>query len=77
MAEPFDALADRLDAISEDIADAALDDLKSSVRRGDQKRSGTERSLTQARRAVEKAAHLLRSIGESDDRSADRSDDFD
>ncbi|MCU1396261.1 MAG: hypothetical protein JWM34_4689 [Ilumatobacteraceae bacterium] len=64
MSETYDSLADRLDAIAEEIADAALSDLKSAVRRGDAKRSSTERSLTQARRAVEKAAHLLRSIGD-------------
>ena len=75
MSDAFDALAERLDAISEDIADAALDDLKSSVRRGDSKRSTTERSLTQARRAVEKAAHLLRSIGNP--AGAHGSDEFD
>lgn len=71
MSAGFDAMAERLGAISDEIAEAALDDLKSAVRRGDQKRSSTERTLTQARRAVEKAAHLLRSIG------ADTSDDID
>ncbi|MCU1399678.1 MAG: hypothetical protein JWN62_2787 [Acidimicrobiales bacterium] len=76
MSDMFDSLADRLDAISEDIADAALADLKSSVRRGDAKRSGTERTLTQARRAVDKAAHLLRAIGE-DAGAASSSDELD
>ncbi|MCU1387175.1 MAG: hypothetical protein JWL72_513 [Ilumatobacteraceae bacterium] len=75
MSDTFDSLADRLDAISEDIADSALADLKSSVRRGDAKRSGTERTLTQARRAVEKAAHLLRSIGEDTDSAGAASSD--
>ncbi len=62
MSEQFDALCQRLDALSEDLADLALADLSSAVRRGEQKRPARERTLTQARRAVEKAAHLLRSI---------------
>ena len=79
MSENVDGLVERLDAISEEIAEAALADLKGAVRRGDQKRSSTERTLTQARRAVEKAAHLLRSLdegGQSGD-VARESDDFD
>jgi len=80
MSETFNALAERLDAISEEIAEAALADLTLAVRRGDAKRSGTERSLTQARRAVEKAAHLLRAINDGDAGSGQRdgaSDDSD
>jgi hypothetical protein len=62
MSDEFDALCQRLDALSEDLADLALADLGSALRRGEQKRPARERTLTQARRAVEKAAHLLRSI---------------
>jgi hypothetical protein len=58
----FDSLAERLDAISEEVADTALNELKAAVRRGEQKRPAAERTLTQARRAIEKAAHLLRSL---------------
>ena len=58
----FESLAEQLDAISEQIAETALDELKAAVRRGEQKRPATERTLTQARRAVEKAAHLLRNV---------------
>ena len=72
MNDAFDALAGRLDAISEEIAEAALDDLKAAVRRGEQKRPSTERTLTQARRAVEKAVHLLRSL--EDDVGSDHFD---
>jgi hypothetical protein len=78
MSETFDALAERLDSIAEDIAEAALADLKSAVRRGDSKRSSTERSLTQARRAIEKAAHLLRAINDDGEAGSDAgSDNFD
>ncbi len=62
MIEQFQVLADRLDVIAEELADVALAELGTAVRRGDQKRPATERTLTQARRAVEKAAHLLRSM---------------
>ena len=60
--EAFESLAEQLDAISEQIAETALDELKAALRRGEQKRPARERTLTQARRAVEKAAHLLRSV---------------
>ncbi len=52
-------LADRLDAISEDLAELAIDELRSALgsRTG---RPEHEKRITQARRAVEKAAHLLR-----------------
>jgi hypothetical protein len=62
MGGSYDELADRLDAISEDLADAAIGALSAAARRGDRSRPATEKTVTQARRAVEKAAHLLRSI---------------
>lgn len=62
MSDSFESLAARLDEISEEIADVALAELSSAVRRGEQKRPAAERTLTQARRAVEKAAHLLRHV---------------
>ncbi len=58
----LDSIADRLDLIAQDIADMAIAELRTAVRRGDQKRPTSERTLTQARRAVDKAAHLLRSL---------------
>ena len=42
----------KLESLAEDLADLALDALR-------QRDSGAERRLTRARRAVEKAAHLL------------------
>lgn len=62
MTESFESLAERLDEISEEIAEVALTELKAAVRRGEQKRPAAERTLSQARRAVEKAAHLLRHL---------------
>jgi hypothetical protein len=53
-------LADRLDTIAEELSDLALDVLRQAVDRGDAARPAEEKRLSQARRAVEKAAHLLR-----------------
>lgn len=61
----LDELAGRLEAIAEDLADAALDRLRQSadtVRSGGEPDPGLvaeEKRITRARRAVEKAATLL------------------
>ncbi|HZM54088.1 MAG TPA: hypothetical protein VFC03_03585 [Acidimicrobiales bacterium] len=61
----LDELADRLGAIAEDLADAALDRLRQNadtVRSGGEPDPGLvaeEKRITRARRAVEKAATLL------------------
>ena len=52
-------MIDKLKAISEQLADKALDALKQAHAAGESKRPETERTLTQARRAVEKAISLL------------------
>jgi hypothetical protein len=62
-------LADRLHSIAEELADLALDRLSEASRtagRGeppDPDQLAEERRLTRARRAVEKAANLLRGPG--------------
>lgn len=58
--EQREVLAERLDAIAEEVADLALASLREALERGDSGRPADEKRLTQARRAVEKAAHLLR-----------------
>lgn len=68
-------LADRLDAISEEIASIAIDELKQALRRGEAKRPDSEKRLTQARRAIDKAAHLLR--GQQGESDSGQSDQFD
>jgi hypothetical protein len=55
-----EALADRLDAIGEELADLVLEHLRAALERGETTRPPEEKQLTQARRAVEKASHLLR-----------------
>jgi hypothetical protein len=52
-------MIDKLKAISEQLADKALDALKQAHAAGESKRPEIERTLTQARRAVEKAISLL------------------
>lgn len=70
MSEREAELAERLDAIAEELAELAIDTLRAAITdpAGADRRPDTERRLTQARRAVEKAAYLLRRAGgESDD----------
>ncbi len=58
-------LRDRLAAIAEDLADAALDKLRAAAD-GDAHAANEERKITRARRAVEKAVHLLGGANETD-----------
>ncbi|MEI7966990.1 MAG: hypothetical protein WCH94_05305 [Actinomycetota bacterium] len=57
--ESINDMISRLESISEELADKALDALKSAHREGAIKRPETERQLTTARRAIEKAIGLL------------------
>ena len=52
-------LIERLRQISEELADRALDELKEAHRTGATKRPDSEKSISQARRAVEKAIATL------------------
>lgn len=58
----YDHLADRLDQLAEELDEAAFDQLREAVADGEVERPGTDKTLMQARRAISKAAHLLRSI---------------
>jgi len=55
----FDEIIEKLKSVSEILADKALDALKEAHQAGETKRPELERTLTQARRAVEKAISLL------------------
>jgi hypothetical protein len=66
MTADFDELADRLDAISEELADLALAHLREALDANDDAAAAAEKRLTRARRAVEKASGLLRGVGESE-----------
>lgn len=59
MSGPYDHLADRLDALAEELDEVMFDQLREAAaeRTG---RPADDKRLTQARRAVEKASRLLR-----------------
>ena len=62
----LDDIVERLRSASEDIADRALSALSEASRAGETKRPDAERTLTQARRAVEKAINLLERMPSTD-----------
>ncbi len=59
MAGEFDEIRGRLDGIAEELADLAIIRLRESIDAGGTEIPVDEKRLTRARRAVEKAAHLL------------------
>lgn len=65
MAGEFDDIRGRLEGIAEELADLAMVRLQDSIDAGGSELPVDERRLTRARRAVEKAVHLLE---EADDR---------
>ena len=61
MAGEFDEIRARLDQIAEELADLAMTRLRESIDAGGHELPVDEKRLTRARRAVEKAAAILRS----------------
>lgn len=59
MSGEFDDIRERLEAIAEELADRAIEVLRASIDEGAKELPMDEKRLTRARRAVEKAAHLL------------------
>lgn len=66
MAGEFEEIRGRLEAIAEELADLALVRLRESIDAGGRELPVDEKRLTRARRAVEKAAHLLDEPDRSD-----------
>jgi len=60
MADEFEDIRRRLEAISEELADLAIQRLQESIDAGGTELPIDERRLTRARRAVEKAVGILR-----------------
>ena len=56
----FDDIRQRLEAISDELADLAIARLRDSIDAGGHELPVDEKRLTRARRAVEKAAAILR-----------------
>lgn len=59
MAGEFDEIRGRLEVIAEELADLAIQRLRESIDAGGNELPVDEKRLTRARRAVEKAVHLL------------------
>ncbi|HJP16327.1 MAG TPA: hypothetical protein QF762_05100 [Acidimicrobiales bacterium] len=59
MNSSYESLQERLRSISDEIADLAMGDIRNSIEEGQKKTSDVEKRLTRARRAIEKAIHLL------------------
>ena len=65
MAGEFEQIRGRLEAIAEELADLAIVRLRESIDAGGNELPVEERRLTRARRAVEKAAAILREPDDS------------
>ena len=59
MAGEFDEIRGKLEVIAEELADLAIIRLRESIDAGGNELPVDERRLTRARRAVEKAVHIL------------------
>jgi hypothetical protein len=59
VAGEFDDIRERLQAISDELADLAIERLRESIDAGGNELPVDERRLTRARRAVDKAAAIL------------------
>jgi len=61
--DELDAVADRLDAVAEDLAELGMSALRSAIADSDSdgKRPEAEKRIARARRSVDKAAQILRS----------------
>ena len=67
MAGEFDEIRGRLEVIAEELADLAIIRLRESIDAGGTELPVDEKRLTRARRAVEKAIHILDDGGTTDD----------
>lgn len=70
MSGPFDDLADQLDTLVEELDERAFEALRVAAAAGGG-RPADDKRLMQARRAIEKAAHLLRATGSGDRAATD------
>lgn len=61
----FASLADRLESIVEDLDELAFDRLREAAANGATQRPLEDKQLTKARRAAEKAAHVLRTLDQT------------
>jgi hypothetical protein len=60
--DPLEQIVTRLEAIAADLDDYAFERLRAAMADGQRSRPEWDKPVTQARRAVEKAIHLLRRV---------------
>jgi len=58
----YEAFADRLDQIADELDDVAFERLREAVADGEVERPRSDKTLMQARRSIARAAHLLRTV---------------
>ena len=61
----YDRLVERLEAIGDELDEIAFDRLREAVADGELARPADDKKLMQARRAIEKAAGVLRQLDET------------
>ncbi len=61
----YDGLVDRLESVAADLDEIAFDQLREAVADGEVTRPVADKQLMQARRAIEKAATILRRLDET------------
>lgn len=62
----YDAFVERLESIAADLDELAFDRLREAVADGEVARPADDKRLMQARRAIEKAAEVLRRLDQTD-----------
>jgi hypothetical protein len=62
----YDNLVERLESIAADLDEMAFDRLREAVADGEVIRPAEDKKLMQARRAIEKAASVLRQLDDTD-----------
>lgn len=65
MSGDYGALVERLETIAADLDEMAFDRLREAVADGEVARPADDKKLMQARRAIEKAAAVLRQLDET------------
>jgi len=61
----FESLIERLETVAADLDEIAFDRLREAVADGEVTRPAADKKLMQARRAIEKAAAVLRQLDET------------
>ena len=62
----YEHLVDRLESVAMDLDEIAFDQLREAAAEGEVTRPASDKKLMQARRAIEKAAAILRQLDNGD-----------